>query len=560
MKKQINPSIQAHVLRSALILLSLLAICAIPFALAQSRNRGSTESNLANRTDESQHPTETSSLPTGISPTATPSPTATAQCFRPPPGACISYEAESSDNTLTGSAIVLSCPTCSGGAKVSYVGSNDGTLEFDFVGVVATGNYTVSICYLNGDATRYAYLSVNGGSGMPVSFPSTGSFQTVGSIQITVSLATGCNTLKFYNPIVGNWGPDFDRIQFNCPTCTVPSPTPIPTPTPTPTPTSTPEGCYPNFATAEGCDALLSLTTGSGDTGLGWHALSADTIGNFNTGVGDGALALNNMDSNTAVGAAALLHHVRGTQNTAVGTNALVFNGSGDVSGDFNTATGYSALMNNVTGGSNTAIGWEALTASVDAHNNVAFGTLPLSRNTSGNNNTAIGNLALENSVVPSNHVALGRMAGRGITIVDDNIIIGHHSGVHSRFGQQDHVCYIGNIYGANVDNFGGVARVVYVDPDGRLGTTTPTPSPSGGNPGKSPGIQPQAIPDAARQGMLNLEIQNLEATISQQQNQIEMLTSQVKEQIAEIQKVNIRIEMNKPAAKNIVNKPKAVP
>ena len=35
MKKQINPSIKAHLLRSALILLSLLALCAIPFALAQ---------------------------------------------------------------------------------------------------------------------------------------------------------------------------------------------------------------------------------------------------------------------------------------------------------------------------------------------------------------------------------------------------------------------------------------------------------------------------------------------------------------------------------------------
>jgi hypothetical protein len=151
-------------------------------------------------------------------------------------------------------------------------------------------------------------------------------------------------------------------------------------------------------------------------------------------------------------------------------------------------------------------------------------------------------------------------MAGRRITIVDDNIIIGHHTGVHSRFGQQDHVCYIGNIYGANVDNFAAVARVVYVDPDGRLGTTTPTPSPSGGNPGKSPGIQPQAIPDATRQTMLNLELQNLEATISQQQNQIEMLAAQIKEQIEQIQKVNARIEMNKPAAKNIVNQPKAVP
>jgi hypothetical protein len=35
MKKQINPSIKAHVLWSALVLLALVAICAIPFALAQ---------------------------------------------------------------------------------------------------------------------------------------------------------------------------------------------------------------------------------------------------------------------------------------------------------------------------------------------------------------------------------------------------------------------------------------------------------------------------------------------------------------------------------------------
>jgi len=35
MKKQTNPSIKAHLLWSALILLSLLAVCAIPFALAQ---------------------------------------------------------------------------------------------------------------------------------------------------------------------------------------------------------------------------------------------------------------------------------------------------------------------------------------------------------------------------------------------------------------------------------------------------------------------------------------------------------------------------------------------
>src|SRR6266540_3074379 len=43
MKKQINPSIKAHLLRSTLIWLSLLAICAIPLALAQSRSQLSTK-------------------------------------------------------------------------------------------------------------------------------------------------------------------------------------------------------------------------------------------------------------------------------------------------------------------------------------------------------------------------------------------------------------------------------------------------------------------------------------------------------------------------------------
>jgi Alpha-galactosidase, CBM13 domain len=189
LKKQINPFVKAHLLRSALILLSLVTFNQDIFG-------------------QTPTPTET--------PTPTPTPISTG-CF-PTPGDCTSYEAESPDNTLGGSAFVLSCPTCSGGLKVGYVGNNSGTLQFNNVGVVVPGNHSVSICYLNGDAVRYALLSVNGGQGMPVSFPSTGSFQTVGSIQIMVTLHTGCNTLEFYNPIVGSWAPDFDRIQFNCPT------------------------------------------------------------------------------------------------------------------------------------------------------------------------------------------------------------------------------------------------------------------------------------------------------------------------------------------------------
>src|SRR6058998_3090386 len=47
MKKQINPSIKAQILRSAFILLALVAVTAIPFALAQSRSRGTAKRSVA---------------------------------------------------------------------------------------------------------------------------------------------------------------------------------------------------------------------------------------------------------------------------------------------------------------------------------------------------------------------------------------------------------------------------------------------------------------------------------------------------------------------------------
>jgi hypothetical protein len=97
------------------------------------------------------------------------------------------------------------------------VGNNSGTLKFNGVTANATDRYTVTIYYTNGDAVRYALLSVNGTQGTPVSFSSTGSFQTVGSVQTTITLNAGSNnTLIFYNPIAGNWAPDFDRIVVSC--------------------------------------------------------------------------------------------------------------------------------------------------------------------------------------------------------------------------------------------------------------------------------------------------------------------------------------------------------
>ena len=46
MKKQLNPTIKAHLIRSAFYLLLLLGVCAIPFALAQSRSRGTARQSM----------------------------------------------------------------------------------------------------------------------------------------------------------------------------------------------------------------------------------------------------------------------------------------------------------------------------------------------------------------------------------------------------------------------------------------------------------------------------------------------------------------------------------
>src|SRR4029079_4247559 len=105
---------------------------------------------------------------------------------------CPSFEAESpmcpqppgeECSIVAGGAVIQSCPNCSGGADVGFVGNNSGTLQFNGITANASGRLNVRIWYANGDAAvRYALMSVNGGPGTSLSFPSTGSFQTVGSI------------------------------------------------------------------------------------------------------------------------------------------------------------------------------------------------------------------------------------------------------------------------------------------------------------------------------------------------------------------------------------------
>jgi len=214
----------------------------------------------------------------------------------------------------------------------------------------------------------------------------------------------------------------------------------------------TPDGCYPNLTTAEGCDALNFLTTGAGNTGLGWRSLFLDTTGSFNTGVGGGALALNNADSNTAVGAAALLLNTSGGGNTAVGSNALLYNYNGSA----NTANGAFALFENTTGVVNVAIGYLALSNNDNGSGNVAIGEESMVSNISGSDNTVVGAGAGNNLQVGSNNVYIGSgVDANGPFDESDTVRIG---GAPNAFFPALH-CFIGGIAA------GGVTANVQVDP-----------------------------------------------------------------------------------------------
>jgi len=216
-----------------------------------------------------------------------------------------------------------------------------------------------------------------------------------------------------------------------------------------------PDGGYPGGNTAEGQNALFSLTTGAYNTGVGWHSLNFLTTGGFNTAFGAGALYANTADGNTAVGAGALLNNSTGVQNTATGALALYSN----TTGGSNTADGAYALLANIDGDGNTAMGSSALYSNHDGDGNTGIGAGALFNNTTGDGNTAAGLNALSNVTTGSGNIGVGAAAGNNITTANNVICIGTD-------GQNvNNSCYIANIW-----NQTGGSQAVYVSADGKLG------------------------------------------------------------------------------------------
>jgi hypothetical protein len=385
-----------------------------------------------------------------------------------------------------------------------------------------------------------------------------------------------------------------------------------------------PDGGYPGGNTAEGKNALFSLTTGGYNTGVGFFVLRSDTTGSFNTGLGAGALLANSASQNTAIGAGALLSNTTGGANTATGGFALFSNtigidntatGSGallsNTAGLSNTADGEGALANNITGNNNTAIGAEALLRNDAGSENTAVGTFALHNNTgsagSGNTavgylaldgnagagNTALGDRALNNNSTGESNVAIGDSAGFNATTGSSNVYIG--AGMEG-FPDESNACYIASIFGGTSTD----GTSVFVNSSGKLGTATssrrfkeqikpmehasesifalqpvsfrykkeidPAGRPQFGlvaeevekvNPdlivrdkeGRAYSVRYDQV-----NAMLLNEFLKEHASLEELKKEIAALTATVKEQAAQLQKVNAHLQLRNAAARTVLN------
>ena len=112
-----------------------------------------------------------------------------------------------------------------------------------------------------------------------------------------------------------------------------------------------------------------------------------------------------------------------------------------------------------------------------------------------------------------------------------------------------DYDCFIAGIYGRAV-SAADSPLLVLVDSRGKLSTVSIDALLPGA---KNPGVRRDA-PRSKKQAKLNLKVENLEATVAQQQNEIKALTAQLKGQAAQIQKVSAQLELNKPAPQTVLN------
>jgi len=333
-----------------------------------------------------------------------------------------------------------------------------------------------------------------------------------------------------------------------------------------------PDGGYPNSNTAEGDSALFYLTTGFFNTAIGFATLFRNTTGG----------------GNTANGFQALLSNTTGSGNTANGIDALYAN----TINDNNTATGGGALQSN-NGDNNTANGFDALVLNNTGHDNVAEGYWALEHNTTGSSNIAVGSQAGSNLTTGSNNIDIGALGSAGEA---NTIRIGKPGTQRKTFIAGIHRATVANGVGVIVGTTGQLGTVVSaarfkegikpmdkaseailalkpvafrykkeLDPDkipqfGLIAEEVEKVNPglvARDEEGKIMSVRYEAVnamllneflKEHKRVEAQQATISELKSTVAQQQKGMEVLTAQLKEQAAQIQKVSAQVEISRPA------------
>jgi hypothetical protein len=246
--------------------------------------------------------------------------------------------------------------------------------------------------------------------------------------------------------------------------------------------------------------------------------------------------------------------------------------------------------MNNATGALvvfNTAVGFQSLTKTT-ANANVAVGDLALLNDSSGAFNTAIGAAAGANQTTGSQNIYIGQgvqgvagenlhtyiknintttVNGAGTDFVTVNVVSGllGHLTSSNRYKEDIHPMdkasetlyrlkpvtfrYKKEINQSGSLDYGLIAEeVAAVDPNlancnakGQIESVRYLP------------IYNMMLNEFLKE---HKKVEEQQATISELKNEVQTVVAQLKEQAAQIQKVSAQLEVNKPAAQVVTNKP----
>ena len=289
-----------------------------------------------------------------------------------------------------------------------------------------------------------------------------------------------------------------------------------------------PDGGYPGFNTAEGTDALFSLTSGVGNNAIGFQALLHNTTGIHNT----------------ADGFAAMSRTTTGQHNTATGDEALGSN----TTGSFNTADGAHSLENN-TGTGNTALGFAAGANVTTATNVICLGAGVLGANE--NNSCFIGNVFNRTSAVGA--AVFVNSSGKLGTITSSRRfkeeIEPMAQASEGLFALKPVTFrYKKGIDPQRIPQFGLVAEdveavnpdLVVRDEEGKVNTV------------RYDAVNAMLLNEFLKE---HRKVEELSSMVAEQRKEVNALAAAVKEQAAQVQKVSAQVELSKAEPQMVFNK-----